>query len=238
MIRKIKDPLAPKRPLSSFLLFSKEERPRVVELLGTKHPEPVGIELSRRWKMLDQDARQKWDAMGKEEKAKYEEEKVKYRPSEEFLLAAAAHQEMRSKKMFTGSHMTNLEGKMATYFTYLLNNWLKVASARPKLTPKQIQDDVWLKWSSGPGSQVRGKKKKVKDPNAPKHPMSAYLIFLNKIRAEVAKDNPKMTNTEVMAEAGKRWKYLEEEAKAPFVNEAKKISEEYYEKKAKYMGYF
>ena len=101
---------------------------------------------------------------------------------------------------------------------------------------------IWKQWSSqaGNGSGGIGKKmkKKAKDPNAPKHPMSAYLIYLNQMRAELFKENPMMTNSEMMAEAGKKWKSLDEESRAPFVEEAKKKSEEYYQEMAKYKGYF
>merc|ERR1719318_2233275 len=132
---------------------------------------------------------------------------------------------------------------MASYFTHLLTNWVKVATARPELTAQEVQQVIWKHWSSQagdivPGSGGKRKKKKAKDPNAPKHPISAYLIYLNQMRAELSKENTNMSNSEVMAEAGKKWKSLDDEARAPFVEEAKKKSEEYYQEMAKYKGYF
>ena len=41
------------------------------------------------------------------------------------------------------------------------------------------------------------KQKKVKDPNAPKRPMSAYFLFMNSVRPEVRKDNPDSTIGEI-----------------------------------------
>ena len=64
--------------------------------------------------------------------------------------------------------------------------------------------------------------------------MSAYLIFLREVREAIAKEGLSMSNTEVMAEAGKRWKSLDEDAKAPLVEKAKRMMEEYCQEKAKY----
>ena len=42
----LKDPAAPKRPMSSFFLFGKEERPRVMAELGNISVGEVGKELA------------------------------------------------------------------------------------------------------------------------------------------------------------------------------------------------
>ena len=69
-VKKIKDPLAPKNAANSFLLFCKEERPRVVELLGSKVPGPVAAELSKRWADIGKEGKEKWEQVAKEEKLK------------------------------------------------------------------------------------------------------------------------------------------------------------------------
>jgi hypothetical protein len=79
--KKLKDPLAPKRPPSSFLLFSKEERSKVVEMLGSNLLGPVAEELGKRWAELDPEVKTKWEAMGKVMKAEYDEVKANYIPS-------------------------------------------------------------------------------------------------------------------------------------------------------------
>jgi len=241
-IKKLKDPLVPKRPATSFLLFSKEERPSVIEMLGTKQIGPVGAELARRWAGLDQEERVRWDAKWREEMVKYEEEKKKYSPSQEYLRAAAVHDQKQAKRIEKTNFVKNwdLKVQVGSYFTYLLTNWVKVALERPELTPKQIQEFVWVQWSSGPGKGVPSatveKKKKVsKDPNAPKHPMSAYTIFFKHTRPEIIKASPGMPNAEVMAEVGKMWRSLDEEAREPYTREAKERLENYYEEKARYL---
>lgn len=54
-------------------------------------------------------------------------------------------------------------------------------------------------------------KKKVKDPNAPKRNMSAFMFFSNEMRASVNEANPGIGMTEVSKELGKLWKELSED---------------------------
>jgi len=240
-VKKLKDPHAPKRPGSTFLLFSKEERPRVVEMLKTKQPGPVGVELSKRWAALGDDERIKWDVRWKEEMAKYEEDKKNYRPSEEYLKAAAIHNEKIAMKEAEDKFVKDWDTKVqvGSYFTYLLTNWVKVALEGPQLTPKQIQDLVWLQWSSSVGNTSselpRKKRIRTKDPNAPKHPSNAYALFTKEVRPDIAKANPGLTNTELMSKIGQMWKNLDDKAKEPYTNEARKKLDIYYEEKIKYM---
>ena len=67
-----------------------------------------------------------------------------------------------------------------------------------------------------------GKKKRAKkDPNAPKRPMTAYLIFTNDNRAKIMEEIPGIKFTEVAKEASKRWKELDAEAKAVYEDKNK-----------------
>lgn len=52
------------------------------------------------------------------------------------------------------------------------------------------------------------KLKKTKDPNAPKRPMSAYLMYANKYRAKVRADNPFASNGETSKILSTMWKEL------------------------------
>eukprot|EP00092_Neocalanus_flemingeri_P025535 GFUD01027685.1.p1 GENE.GFUD01027685.1~~GFUD01027685.1.p1 ORF type:complete len:323 (-),score=89.17 GFUD01027685.1:71-1039(-) len=240
-VKKLKDPLAPRRPSSSFLMFCSLERPKVVTELGSKALGLVAGELGKRWSELDKETKEMWEQRGSEARAKFNEKKKSYRPSEEFLLAAADHQNNVRKQ--STADLVKVTDKMAPYFNHLQTNWLKIATSRPELSTQDVQDMVWQDWSSstqgnkGLGRKVRGKKK-GKDPRAPKHPMSAYLIYLTKLRMTVTKERPELSVKEVMAEVGQMWKTLDEEEKAPYVKEAAEKSEEYYKEMAKFKGYF
>lgn len=51
--------------------------------------------------------------------------------------------------------------------------------------------------------------KPIKDPNAPKKPLSAYFLFSQEERLKVKAENPDYSITEVAKELGKRWATLD-----------------------------
>lgn len=55
--------------------------------------------------------------------------------------------------------------------------------------------------------------KKGKDPNAPKRPLSAYMLWLNANRDKIRSDSPGMSVTDVSKKAGELWKGMSKEKK-------------------------
>lgn len=53
------------------------------------------------------------------------------------------------------------------------------------------------------------KAKKPKDPNAPKRPMSSFLLFANERRAAMKEAHPEMSHTEITRELGNLWKTVD-----------------------------
>lgn len=72
------------------------------------------------------------------------------------------------------------------------------------------------------------KKRKVRDPNQPKRPLSAYLSFQLKTRQAV-KDSlgESATQKEILSEIAERWSKLNDDEKKPFEEEARKAREQY-----------
>lgn len=74
----------PRRPLSAYNLFFREERTRLLEeeLNATQHPDGLfsvlGKEIAKRWKALPEDKRQKYKAMAAEELQRYRREMAAY----------------------------------------------------------------------------------------------------------------------------------------------------------------
>jgi len=58
--------------------------------------------------------------------------------------------------------------------------------------------------------------KPMKDPNAPKKPLSAYFLFSQEERLKVKGENPELSITEVAKELGKRWATLEPSIKQSY----------------------
>ena len=68
---KIKDKAAPKRPLTSFLLYGEETRAALQEELGTRDPAVVMKELAARYKRLPREKVEELQRLSAENQAKY-----------------------------------------------------------------------------------------------------------------------------------------------------------------------
>lgn len=53
-----------------------------------------------------------------------------------------------------------------------------------------------------------------KDPNAPKRPVSGYMLWLNDVRSQLKEDNPGLKITELSKVAGQKWRSLSSSVKA------------------------
>merc|ERR1719447_2373129 len=73
----------------------------------------------------------------------------------------------------------------------------------------------------------RKKKKKVKDPNAPKRPITAYFFFAADKRPEIRAQHPEYTITEVASQIGQKWRSLDDEDKQPYEEKAAKDKDRY-----------
>lgn len=82
--KKKKDKNAPKKNLSTWILFSKAERPKVKKEFPDMKPKEVMGELAKRWKIAkeDEDAMEEFKILAEEDKKRYEEEKKNYVPPE------------------------------------------------------------------------------------------------------------------------------------------------------------
>ena len=78
------------------------------------------------------------------------------------------------------------------------------------------------------------KNKKLKDPNAPKRPMTAFLFFCKDKRKDVKSEFPDLKPTEVTSKLGEMWSSLEEKKKKKFLSLAEKAKNQYEDEKKKY----
>jgi len=60
--------------------------------------------------------------------------------------------------------------------------------------PSDDEDD-----DSDDGGGKKKVKRAKKDPNAPKKPMNAYMLYANSVRAKVREENPDMSMAEVVS---------------------------------------
>lgn len=107
---------------------------------------------------------------------------------------------------------------------------LEQINTQLKEMTKQIRD-----LNDSMGKLMTAKKiKKVKDPNAPKHPRNAYMIYCNEHRKRVSAEMKGASTTKVVSQMSAEWKKLTDADKAKYNAEAKKEREQYKVDKAKY----
>lgn len=85
-------------------------------------------------------------------------------------------------------------------------------STNPGQVVRQVQTQVGIKPIMG----QKVNQKPMKDPNAPKKPLSAYFLFSQEERLKVKGENPDMSITEVAKELGKRWATIDPVAKQSY----------------------
>lgn len=78
------------------------------------------------------------------------------------------------------------------------------------------------------------KKKRIKDPNAPKRNMSAFFLYSRETRSKVKEANPNFGVGEIAKELGRRWAEASPEIKAKYEAQAEAGRSEYEEAKRKY----
>ncbi|BAT93625.1 high mobility group B protein 7-like isoform X1 [Vigna umbellata] len=72
------------------------------------------------------------------------------------------------------------------------------------------------------------KGKKVKDPNKPKRPPTAFFVFLDEFRKTFKEANPDSKDVKrVGKEAGEKWRSMSEEDKKPYLDKVAELKAEY-----------
>ncbi|XP_007235469.2 high mobility group protein B1a [Astyanax mexicanus] len=71
------------------------------------------------------------------------------------------------------------------------------------------------------------KKKRFKDPNAPKRPPSAFFIFCAEYRPKVKEETPGLSIGDVAKKLGEMWNKTSAEEKQPYEKKAAKLKEKY-----------
>ena len=79
----------------------------------------------------------------------------------------------------------------------------------------------------GGAKKKRKNKKKEVDPNAPKRPPSAYIVYQNDVRADVRAQHPDMKYNEILTLIGENWKALGESGQAAYKEKALKAMEDW-----------
>ncbi|KAK9691469.1 hypothetical protein RND81_09G198700 [Saponaria officinalis] len=100
----------------------------------------------------------------------------------------------------------------------------KPAEVKKKAAPRKKSA------SSEGASETKTKRKltKVKDPNMPKRPLTAYFLFLEDFRKTYKEEHPDSKGVKELAkEAGLKWKAMTDEEKKQYVDKAAELKAEH-----------
>ena len=136
---KDKESNAPKRPPSSFFLFSGVYRTRVKEQNPTFNVCDMGKELGRMWAECDPDEKTRFEKEAAEAKAVYEKDKEAYDLSEEGMAAAATPQ----KKDFKGP-----KRPPTSYLLYSAVHRTAVQEQNPTFGVCDVQKEIGKMWAN------------------------------------------------------------------------------------------
>lgn len=107
---------------------------------------------------------------------------------------------------------------------------------RQTLTPEDIKQENAFRTAQRKAGKSR--KGNLKDPHAPKKPLSAYFLFLRAIRADpvmmttVFKGETETTKQSVLAAA--KWRELSEQEKQPYLDKAETDKADYERQRREY----
>jgi hypothetical protein len=129
---------------------------------------------------------------------------------------------------------TEKPNKRHTPFFNYVNKWLLENNSSQKIINSWEKDEP--KFNKFMKAQERKIQiKKFKDPNAPKKPSSAYMVYCNQNRAKIKEKNSNIEVTEIMKELGAGWKALTEKQRIPYQKEAENLKAVYLKEMETYV---
>jgi hypothetical protein len=125
----IKDPNAPKKPLSAYFLFSQEERLKVKAEFPDYSITEVAKELGRRWATLDSSMKQSYEQRYQDSRRQYEQALQAYKPQKKKKDPHAPKQ------------------PLSAYFLFSQEERLKVKAEHPNFSICEVAKELGRRWA-------------------------------------------------------------------------------------------
>jgi len=246
----LKDPNAPKRPLSGFFHFSNVGRAKIKASNPDFTVADISKELSRRWHALDEVTKSMFEQMAENDKARFREEKAAYN-----MTPRGGYKQTRAKKdpnapkrplcgfmMFSSEERAKVRQLMPNAGVGELGKELgkRWAEASPEIRAKynamagldkerfvREKNEYQLAPRMG---QWRGARAK-KDPNAPKRNVPGFMWFSNDERGQIRAENPGMRVGDCAKELSRRWALADPETRARYDAMAQQDKQRYEREK-------
>merc|ERR550532_1790766 len=125
----MKDPNAPKKPLSAYFLFSQEERLKVKAEFPDYSITEVAKELGRRWATIDPAVKQSYEQRYQDSRRQYEQALQAYKPQKKKKDPNAPKQ------------------PLSAYFIFSSEERLKVKAEHPSYSICEIAKELGRRWA-------------------------------------------------------------------------------------------
>jgi hypothetical protein len=198
-----KDPNAPKKPKSAYLIFCADKREEAKEELGEgAAPKDILTHLGTMWAEAKQDP---------DEFNKYQElaEKDKERYKEEMGESEKAESEDKPKKAKATKAKSDSESDSEED---------KPKKAKATKAKSDSEEDK-------PKKAKATKAKSDSEEDKPKKKMNAYVLFSKENRAQVKEENPDMDSKAVTKELAQQWKDLDDDEKQEWKDKADELND-------------
>jgi len=144
---KMKDKDAPKRPLTSFLLYGEETRAALQEELGTKELAVVSKELAARYKRLPKDKVEELQRLSAENRAKYKKDIEEYQKNNPVV---------KEEMEVEGLDMDGLVKKPAdAYRIFSKEERAKVVKELGAADPREVTRELGARWRALPQERLQ-----------------------------------------------------------------------------------
>jgi len=144
--RKKKDPNRLKRPLTAYMLFNQEIRPKIKAEDSTKNFNELAQAVSERWKALGPTEKKEYEDKAAEAKKKYNEE-----------VALRGGPEKKEKKEKVAKR-----AKTAFHF-FTADKRIELKAAKPELSPKELTSAVTAAWKALSADDKKPYEEKAKE---------------------------------------------------------------------------
>ncbi|KAI9271634.1 high mobility group box domain-containing protein [Phascolomyces articulosus] len=201
-----------KRPPNAYLLFNRDVRHKILEGNPNLTVSEISKEISERWSNISEEHKAFYNREAARLKQVHMDDNPNfiYTRRSKAELEEAGYRSRPSKKRKV--MITDENGSFSS----------------PNTTHGDEDEEGGNTTTSVKERDPRGRKKKrLKNPTAPKHPMSGFLFYSIYVRSEIVEGMPKATVGEISKVISERWHKLNEQERAPWIQKAKEDKERY-----------
>lgn len=224
--RAVKDPNAPKRWSTNYILFCQERRESVVKEFPTANATEITSRLGKAWSALSENEKKKYTELAQRDKERYERELAVYNSQNGKVTTSASVSETKPKRQTKTekTEKTATEDSAAETKTSSKSRTNKAKTEKSKAVPQSQSSSSKQTKQSASETTVE---KKQRNTSTKTEKTPGFANFASETREEVETENPSLSKRKVDEELLNRWNKLTEEDRALYDSLAEEEEEEF-----------